>query len=381
MIERYLSIRSETERRTRPLEEQDYLLQPMEDVSPAKWHLAHTTWFFETFLLKKYKSNYQPFRSEWAYLFNSYYEHQGERIARNQRGSISRPSVAEVYEYRAHVDRHMSDLLEGANDVILAHTELGLNHEQQHQELLMTDIKYSLYQNPLHPIYDQSYLEVGQQHSDWIEIESGIHTIGHQSTSEFCFDNELGAHRVFIEPCQIASNPVTQAEYLEFIAEGGYERFELWLSEGWEWVKQTGATLPQYWFRRDGELFQYTLGGVQKVDPSLVMAHVNYYEADAFARWKGCRLPTEFEWEVASDQLNSGSVWEWTHSAYLPYPGFRVVDGALGEYNGKWMVNQMVLRGKSAVTPDGHSRKTYRNFFHADKQWQFSGIRLARTTK
>ena len=381
MIERYQNIRNETERRCKPLQDQDYLLQPIEDVSPAKWHLAHTTWFFETFILEKHSPNYKPFNPKWAYLFNSYYEHQGDRLARNRRGAISRPSVSEIYDYRAYVDKNMVELLKSSNEVVRAHTELGLNHEQQHQELLMTDIKFSLFQNPLFPEYDSSYLKMSTDHAKWITHEGGICTIGHRSESEFCYDNELGLHRVFIEPFEIRNTPITQGEYIEFIEDDGYQRFDLWLSEGWEWVKRTGARLPLYWMQRGGETLQFTLGGLENVNPDRIMAHINYYEADAFARWKGMRLPTEFEWEVAADQLSYGAVWEWTHSAYLPYPGFKVAEGALGEYNGKWMVNQMVLRGQSAATPNGHSRKTYRNFFHADKQWQFSGIRLAKTLK
>ena len=378
MIERYQRIRNETELRCTPLEEADYMLQPIEDVSPAKWHLAHTTWFFETFILMRNYPGYEPFQSKWAYLFNSYYEHQGARLARNQRGAISRPSISEVYEYRAYVDKHMVELLSSNQATVRKNTELGLNHEQQHQELLLTDLKYSFHQNPLFPVYDKSYLTAQKNTTDWIQVDEGIYTIGHQNSSEFCFDNELGVHRVFLEPYEIRKSAVSQGEYLEFIQDGGYERFELWLSEGWEWVKREQVKRPLYWIERDNELFQYTLGGLVKWDSKSVLSHVNYFEADAFARWKGCRLPTEFEWEVASDKIEYGDVWEWTHSAYLPYPGFQIASGALGEYNGKWMVNQMVLRGKSAVTPLGHSRKTYRNFFHPDKQWQFSGIRLVK---
>lgn len=377
---RYKEIRNYTSQICGPLEIEDYVVQPIADVSPPKWHLGHTTWFFETFILKPNFRGYKVFNEQYNYVFNSYYETVGARVIRTDRGNLSRPSVADVYRYREYVDAKMEDFFQSASisDEIGTLLELGLNHEQQHQELLLTDIKYILGHNPLFPPYSEEVIPEGHiPMAERIAFSEGIYEIGFKGDG-FCFDNELGRHRVYLEDFEIASQNVTNAEYLEFIADGGYADFRHWHAEGWDWVKQQKAKAPLYWHFMDDQWMNYTLHGLRKVDPKAPVCHVSFYEAAAYASWKGMRLPTEAEWEVASQQFSWGNRWEWTGSAYLPYPGFKKEAGAVGEYNGKFMVNQMVLRGASVATPKGHSRNTYRNFFHAQMQWQFTGIRLAK---
>jgi len=313
-------------------------------------------------------------------VFNSYYESVGARVIRTDRGNLSRPSVADVYRYREHVDHHMQAFFEtGPINDVAGLLELGLNHEQQHQELLLSDIKYILGHNPLFPVYQEGTLDSTQKNGSarMVHFSEGIYEIGFEGHG-FCFDNELGRHKVYLQDFQISDLTVTNAEYLQFIAQGGYSDFRHWHSEGWEWVRQQKATSPLYWHLIEGKWMYYTLSGLREIAPEDAVCHVNFYEASAFASWKEMRLPTEAEWEVASSSFNWGQRWEWTDSAYLPYPGFKKEAGAIGEYNGKFMVSQMVLRGASAATPEGHSRNTYRNFFHPRHQWQFSGIRLAK---
>lgn len=381
LAQAYSNIRSHSEAICRPLEIEDYVVQPIADVSPPKWHLGHTTWFFETFILIPHFNGYTEFNIQYNFVFNSYYESVGARVVRTDRGNLSRPSVTDVYRYRAYVDNHMERFLQNTNlsDELAALLELGLNHEQQHQELLYSDIKYILGHNPLFPAYktETVFKPNSFAESQFISINAGVYEIGFKGNG-FCFDNELGRHKVYLDEYQIASKPVNNAEYLEFIADGGYTDFRHWHSEGWDWVKQTGAKAPLYWHQIDGKWMYYTLNGLTDINPDEALCHVNFYEASAFAAWKGFRLPTEAEWEVASENFNWGERWEWTNSAYLPYPGFKKEAGAIGEYNGKFMVNQMVLRGASVATPLGHSRDTYRNFFHPRHQWQFTGIRLAK---
>ncbi len=373
------------------LEPDDYVVQPTADVSPPKWHLGHTTWFWETFVLVPYKPHYQIFHDDFSFVFNSYYETVGRRVLRTQRGNMTRPTVAEVYRYRDYVDQQMCQFLtEHEPDAALrALIMLGLNHEQQHQELLITDIKYILGHNPLFPaiampIQEYQMVQPGQP----ISISEGIYSIGFQDTTAetFHFDNELGVHKVYLNDTILAGLLVTNAEYLDFIQAGGYQQFAHWLADGWAWVKATAAQAPLYWYWVDGQWHYYTFDGLVPVDPDALVCHVNHYEADAYARWRsqtepGVRLPTEFEWEAAATTgpaLAWGQRWEWTASAYLPYPGFTTAEGAVGEYNGKFMSNQIVLRGASVATPTGHERPTYRNFFQPDKQWQFTGIRLVK---
>jgi ergothioneine biosynthesis protein EgtB len=348
--------------------------------SPAKWHIAHTTWFFEEFVLSGNLPGYQRFDPDFAFLFNSYYNSVGERTLRAERGNLTRPSVDKVYAYRAHVDAHMQILLQQNISADLQRTiVLGLNHEQQHQELLITDIKYILGHNPTFPLYakDAALVHGRDEQHGWLSIQEGIYNIGFEG-DDFCFDNELARHKVYLQEFEISKSLVTNGEFIEFIQDGAYEDFSLWLDEGWAWIQVQHITSPMYWHLLDGQWFQFTLGGLQQVDPDDILCHVSYFEAAAFAEWKGRRLPTEFEWEVASTQLDWGQRWEWTNSAYLAYPQFKKVAGAIGEYNGKFMINQMVLRGGSVATSPGHSRNTYRNFFHAQDQWQFSGIRLVK---
>ena len=356
----------------------------MPDASPAKWHRAHVTWFFEQFLLRQFAPDYRTFDERFAYLFNSYYVAAGPRHARPQRGLITRPGVAETAAYRAHVDAAVAALIETTDDLaaVMRIVEIGLHHEQQHQELMLTDILHAFAQNATHPVYapDWQWPQTKAAGTDADAVIEGIRTIGHEGAG-FSFDNERPVHQVLLQPVRLARALVTNGEWLEFMAEGGYETPSLWLSNGWDELQAQGWDAPGYWRLVDGAWFSMTLGGLRAVDPALPVCHISYYEADAFARWAGKHLPSETEWEVAAKAgvLDDafGVVWQWTRSAYSPYPGYEAEPGALGEYNGKFMVNQMVLRGSSLATPAGHSRETYRNFFHPSARWQFSGLRLA----
>jgi len=381
LLQYFKEVRARTEELCAPLETEDYIPQPSVDVSPPKWNIAHTTWFFEEMILKKFAADYRVFDPNFGFLFNSYYNSIGTRTKRDNRGDLSRPTVKEVFAYRKFVDEKMSELLgQELPDEVKELVILGLNHEQQHQELFLTDLKYTLSRNPLFPVYRENYAieEICEMpFADFAEIKEGIYEIGFEG-DKFCFDNELGRHKVFLPRFEIRKSLVTNAEYLEFIRGGGYENFNLWHSEGWDWVGQNAVNSPLYWENRDGEWFSFTLSGLRPVNLDAPVCHVSFYEAAAFAEWKGMRLPTEFEWETASEKFDFGLRWEWTNSAYLPYPNFRKAPGAVGEYNGKFMINQMVLRGASVATPANHSRKTYRNFFHPHLRWQFNGIRLVK---
>lgn len=382
LLAQYRIIRRHSEEICRPLETEDYVVQPVADVSPPKWHLGHTTWFFETFILQPHFPGYKEFNPLYNFVFNSYYETVGARVVRTDRGNLSRPSVSDIYSYRAYVDRQMEAFLNdnALSEGLLGVMELGLNHEQQHQELLLTDIKFILGHNPLFPAYGEHKVSGAKKGTEsdaaFISVPEGIYKIGFNG-SGFCFDNELGRHKKYLEDFQIAASLVTNLEYLEFINDGGYRNFRHWHSEGWDWVKRVQAKSPLYWHLIDGVWKQYTLTGLQEINLLESVCHVNFYEASAFASWKGMRLPSEEEWEASCALFDWGKRWEWTSSAYLPYPRYEKQDGAIGEYNGKFMVSQMVLRGGSIATPEGHSRSTYRNFFHPHHQWQFSGIRLA----
>lgn len=373
--------RSDSEHICKPLQTEDYVVQPVVDVSPPKWHLGHTTWFFEEFLLSPYLPNYKKYHDSYSYVFNSYYESVGKRVIRTDRGNLSRPSVKEVYEYRDHVTSHIIDLIENHfNEEFAPILEIGIHHEKQHQELLLTDIKYILGNNPLQPKYkdfsNEELIEEGNK--KFIHIKEGIYSIGHDS-EEFCYDNELPRHRVFLEPFAICNTLVTNREWIEFINNGGYSNVMLWHTEGWDWVKKNAITSPMYWHNVNGKWYSYLLKGNTAINPDAAVTHISYFEAFAFAQWKNMRLPTEFEWEVAQSHFNHGNRWEWTESAYLPYPNYKKPEGALGEYNGKFMVNQKVLRGSSIATPANHARPTYRNFFHAPLRWQFTSLRLAKS--
>jgi ergothioneine biosynthesis protein EgtB len=400
LAQRYADVREHTENLAAPLSPEDQMVQSMPDVSPTKWHRGHTTWFFETFVLPHESSDYSVFHPAFGYIFNSYYEAIGSRQPRDQRGVISRPSVGEVADYREHVDKAMVELLHSRpSDQTLSLVELGLHHEQQHQELLLMDIKHVLSCNPLKPEYcsdDVSWTAVSNR-LGWAEHEGGLIEVGHRG-SGFGFDNEFPLHRAVVTPFALADRLVTCGEWIEFIEDGGYQRPELWLSDGWATVNQRGWKAPLYWAETDGSRTLFTLFGSRPVRPSEPVCHISYYEADAYAHWTGLRLPTESEWELiasgvaqpgCSSHLHPapgeeslgdlfGEVWQWTASGYSPYPGFRAAAGAVGEYNGKFMVNQQVLRGGACVTPDGHTRATYRNFFHPASRWAFSGLRLAR---
>ena len=379
LSEQYNSVRKHTEKICQPLKTEDFVPQPVNFVSPPKWHLAHTTWFFEQFVLKEHLPDYKVFDDDFSFLFNSYYNFVGKRVFRADRGNITRPGVQEVFEYRAYVDMHMQILLQLKSEELKELLELGLNHEQQHQELLLTDIKYILGNNPIFPVYNEDLDWENDTNSEagFVKFEEGIYEIGHDSEA-FSFDNEHGHHKVYLHDFEISKALVTNAEYLEFINSDAYKNFKYWLDEGWSWVTENKIEAPLYWHKIEGEWYHFSMNGLQKVNPEAVVTHVSFYEASAFAEWKKMRLPTEFEWEIASDKFNWGKRWEWTNSAYLPYPNFKKPEGAIGEYNGKFMINQMVLRGSSCATSPNHSRKTYRNFFHADERWQFNSIRLAK---
>lgn len=419
LARRYRSVRAFTERHCQPLSPEDCSIQSMPDVSPTRWHLAHTTWFFETFVLTRLRE-YSVFHPEFNYLFNSYYNTVGNQFPRSRRGLLSRPSLEEILQYRAHVDEHMLDMLASGNlrPEQLGLVELGLHHEQQHQELILTDIKHVFSCNPLLPAYEENDLvpEVciasdchssppGRSSSEWSEIHEGVHWIGHEGP-EFAYDNESPRHRVFLEGGMLAEGLVTCGEFCQFIEDGGYGRPELWLSQGWTTVCEQGWDAPLYWTRRDDAWYVFTLAGLKPLDCNQPVCHVSYFEADAYATWADARLPTESEWEVVAkhDEREGifadwlldndrpihpqpapsdgssllGNVWQWTSSPYVAYPGYQTAGGALGEYNGKFMCNQFVLRGGSVATSKGHVRPTYRNFFPPDARWQFSGIRLAR---
>jgi len=377
----YDEVRAKTEELCAPLEIEDYIPQPSVDASPPKWNVAHTTWFFEEMILKKFVPDYQVFNENFGFLFNSYYNSIGTRTARDNRGDLSRPTVKEVFEYRKYVDEKMRQFLrQDLSNEAIELVVLGLNHEQQHQELFLTDLKYTFSVNPLFPVYREDFalVEKGEITSnESVEIEAGIYEIGFAGDG-FHFDNELGRHKVYLHDFKIQKNLITNGEFLEFIEDGGYENFRFWHAEGWDWVNQNEIKNPLYWQKIGDEWMNFTLGGLRKLKRDAPVCHVSFYEAAAFAEWKGMRLPTEFEWEAASDKFDWGLRWEWTNSAYLPYPHFKKAKGAVGEYNGKFMINQMVLRGASVVTSPGHSRPTYRNFFHPPLRWQFTGIRLAK---
>jgi len=383
MLARFRSVRGRSEDLAAPLSAEDQTIQSMPDVSPTKWHRAHTTWFFETFLLAGADATYQPYDPAFAFLFNSYYETLGPRHTRAQRGLISRPSTQEVTRYRVYVDDAMARLLAAPSSVDLDLLELGLHHEQQHQELMLMDILHVLSMNPSRPVYAAAVgiPVLGQHSSEWSAHPGGLVEVG-ASPGGFAFDNERPRHRQYLTPFRLAPAPVSTADWREFIDDGGYQRPELWLSDGWAAVAAEGWTAPLYWFSEGGSWWEFGLDGCHPLVERQPVCHISYYEADAYARWASARLPTEAEWESAfagTDSANDvGVVWEWTASSYSPYPGFRPAVGAVGEYNGKFMVNQYVLRGGSCATSPGHTRATYRNFFPASARWAFSGLRLAR---
>lgn len=411
----YSSVRARTEALAAPVSAEDCTVQSMPDASPLKWHLAHTSWFFETFVLARAaalglaRGGWRPHHPQFAYLFNSYYEGAGQRIARADRGLLTRPSLAEVMRYREHVDRAMRSLLDDGADLspLLPVVTIGLHHEMQHQELILTDVKHLFSRNPLRPAYQRGEPDPARARAmrarEFVPFRAGLRSIGHAGRG-FAFDNETPRHEVYCPSFELAARPVTNGEYLAFVEDGGYERATLWLSDGWAAVQQLGWRAPLYWEREGDRWTAFTLGGMRDLDPDEPVAHVSYFEADAFARWAGARLPRESEWEIAAtglpiegNLLESGAlhpraiaaeapglaamfgdVWEWTQSAYAPYPGYRELDGVLGEYNGKFMCSQLVLRGGSCASPAAHIRATYRNFFPPTARWQFSGIRLAR---
>ena len=372
--------RAETESLCEPLETEDYIPQPVDFASPPKWHLSHSTWFFEEMILKKFLPDFQVFNPHFGFLFNSYYQTLGEKAIRTERGTITRPTVAEVYQYRKYVDQNIEKLVQNNSTPELEELiVLGINHEQQHQELLITDLKHTFSYNPIYPVYKEGFNLTAQENEEkgWLHVPEGIYQIGFEGEG-FHFDNEKGRHKVFVHDFELSKSLVTNAEFIEFMEAGGYEKFEYWLDEGWSWVTENQIKSPLYWKKIEEKWHSYTLEGLKPIEPNHILTHISFYEAQAFATWKGCRLPTEFEWEIAADQLNWGKRWEWTYSAYLPYPKFKIAEGAVGEYNGKFMVSQMILRGASTATPKGHERKTYRNFFHPKYRLQITGIRLAK---
>ncbi|WP_020402323.1 ergothioneine biosynthesis protein EgtB [Gracilimonas tropica] len=409
LIDTFNRVRAFTEEITEPLEIEDYVVQVTENASPAKWHLAHTTWFFETFLLEKELKDYDPIHPQYSYLFNSYYLQTGVPHCRARRGNISRPTVKQVFEYRKSINEHVAGLIKNATDEQYKKwapiIEIGIHHEQQHQELLMTDLKYMFAQNPLNITYkeaDRPKVKSVPELS-WSSFGEGVYEVGHKG-DDFGYDNEFPRHKTYIHDFELANRLVTNAEFIEFIESGAYGEPKWWLDEGFSTVRDEGWNAPLYWEKRDGEWWQFTLSGMEKIDPNEPVTHVSYFEADAYALWRGYRLPTEFEWEVAAESMEVtgnfadaanlhpvalqnarsglqqmfGDVWQWTQSSYAPYPGYKPLPGALGEYNGKFMCNQYVLRGGSCATSKSHFRKTYRNFFHANERWQFTGIRLAK---
>ncbi len=377
--EKFSITRAKSESICAPLEIEDYSIQPIVDVSPPKWHLAHTTWFFEQFILVPHKKNYRVYNEDFAYLFNSYYNNVGERVLRPNRGLMTRPRVEEVYNYRKHVTQAMLSFFDdGIPQELIDVLVLGINHEEQHQELLVYDIKYILGNQPFFPSYKTDFtLKKEEQNADFISMKEGVYTIGHQSDN-FSFDNELGVHKVYLHHYEISNKLVTNGEFIEFIESGAYSDFNYWHADGLDFIRKNDIKAPLYWHKVNGEWHYYNFEGLVKINKELPVMHVNYYEAYAFAEWKKMRLPTEFEWEIASNKFDWGQLWEWTGSAYLAYPGFNKKEGALGEYNGKFMVNQHVLKGSSIATPEGHSRHTYRNFFLPELRWQFSGFRLVK---
>ncbi len=404
LLDDLMRVRATTVSLCDPLEPEDCVVQSAPETSPAKWHLAHTTWFFETFVLAPYCKGYKPFHEAFSFLFNSYYESVGSFYPRSDRGLLTRPSFSAVLEYRQHVDAGLAELLADSAHKsradITARSTLGLHHEQQHQELLLTDIKHLFWCNPLRPVYRERAPEPARAApaAKWTASPAGVYETGHAGQG-FSFDNELPRHRSYVEAFSIASRPVTNGEFLEFIEDGAYSKPTLWLSDGWQAIQKRGWTAPLYWERKEGKWRQFTLSGMRDIHPAEPVCHVSYYEADAYARWAGKRLPTETEWEIAApdstDEGNFldegrlhpqpcsqaasffGDTWEWTASSYSAYPGYAPTAGALGEYNGKFMANQYVLRGGSCVTSRSHVRRTYRNFFYPHERWQFKGVRLA----
>jgi ergothioneine biosynthesis protein EgtB len=383
MPQRYAAVRADTEFLAASLSDEDQCVQSMPDASPAKWHQAHTTWFFEQFVLRRFLPDYRVFDSDFSYLFNSYYEAMGPRHPRPSRGLLTRPSAACVHAFRAHVDAAMMQLCTRMPSEAAGLIELGLQHEQQHQELLLTDMLHAFAQNPLAPavLPEWQEPEYAPGPTCFVDCDGGLVRIGYDGAG-FCFDNETPAHLVYLQPYRIASRLVRNGDWLAFIDDGGYRTASLWMSDGWTLLQAGGWSAPLYWRQLDGMWWQMGLRGLAPLDPAAPVRHINWYEADAYARWADARLPTEAEWEVANccpaiDEF-TGHVWQWTASPYSPYPGYRPAAGAVGEYNGKFMINQMVLRGASLATPAKHARRSYRNFFHPDKRWQFSGVRLAR---
>jgi ergothioneine biosynthesis protein EgtB len=411
LLSRFHEVRDFSTKLSANLAAEDCVVQSMPDVSPTKWHLAHTTWFFETFVLKRWIAQYRPEIPDYSYLFNSYYNAAGDMHRRDLRGLISRPTVEDTRRYRSSIDSHIENLLSNADDKLLDEIEpiviLGIHHEQQHQELLVTDIKHVFAQNPLHPVFRERKIDIVSAEPaplSFVEFDEAIVEIGHNG-NEFSYDNEGPRHRALVLPFSLATRPITNGEYIAFIEDNGYARSEFWLSLGWTTANEQRWQAPLYWEKRDGAWWNFTLSGFRPVDEAEPVTHVSYFEADAFANWSGARLPTEFEWERAATNLPMdgnfveserfhpqasnvaqarqlmqmfGDVWEWTRSAYSPYPGYRAAAGALGEYNGKFMCNQYVLRGGSCATSQTHVRRTYRNFFQPEKRWQFNGVRLAR---